>query len=166
MSNLIKAKSWQKGFHCVQTRHGGPPEAREFPVAASQTIVVGAPVTINTGTGEISLAAASDTSIAGVADANVTTTAADEKTLCRVILAVEDNIFMGRCDAASNTVHEGLMPGIRTNAGIWYIDIGDDNATNVVKILEKVVGDDETDSTTYGRVLFVWNRSPWLATNA
>jgi len=134
-----------------------------LPVAASQTIVDGDPLTISNG--ELSLATAASVEIAGVAAGNVTTTTADEKTELNFYKAVEDNIFIGRCDAASNTVHEGQMPGIRYNAGYWYIDIGDDNATNVVKIESKVPGDDETDATYYGRAFFIWNVSPYIPTN-
>lgn len=164
MSNAVKAKSWHPRFQFAKTRSGGPPSMDNLPVAASQTIVDGDPLIMTNG--ELSLAAATDTSIAGVAAGNVTTTAADEKTGINFYKAVEDNIFIGRSDARTDTIHEGEMPGIRYNAGYWYIDVGDDNATNVVKVEDKVTGDDETDASDWGRLYFIWNRSPYLATNA
>jgi hypothetical protein len=164
MSNLVAQKSWHTKFAFAKTTHGGPPEFDEQPVAASQTIVEGDPLTISSGV--LSLATANSTSIAGVAAGDVTTTAADEKTPLLYYKATEHMVFVARADAATNTIDVGAKPGIRTNAGIWYIDIGDDNATNVVNVLDKVPGDDITDGTYYGRLYFIWNRSPWFATNA
>jgi len=164
MSNLVANKSWHAGMMFAKTAHGGPAEMAELPVAASQTIIVGDPLTMSSG--ELSKATDASTEIAGVSAANVTTTAADEKTVCSFWKSTPGNIFIARADAATNTINEGAKPGIRTNGGFWYIDIGDDNATNVVNVLEHVSGDDETDATYWGRLYFIWNRTPWIQTNA
>lgn len=164
MSNLVAQKSWQTKFAFAKTTHGGPPEMDELPVAASQTIVAGDPVTLSSG--ELSLATANSTSIAGIAAGNVTTTAANEKTKLQIYKSTANMVFMARADAATNTINIGDKPGIRTSGGIWYIDIGDDNATNVVEVVDRVGGDDITDGTYWGRLYFIWNRSPWFATNA
>jgi hypothetical protein len=163
MSNLVAQKSWHTKFAFAKTTHGGPPEMDELPVAASQTIVEGDPLTLSSG--ELSLATAASVEIAGFAAGNVTTTAADEKTPLQFYKATDSMVFIGRCDAASNTINVGDLPGIRTSGGIWYVDIGDDNATNVLKVIDRVPGDLITDSTYYGRVYFVVNVSPYIVTN-
>jgi hypothetical protein len=164
MSNLVQTKSWHKGFRFMKTTHGGPPEMDHLPVAASQTIVEGDPLTLSSGV--LSLATAASTEIAGVAAGNVTTTAADEATDLLYYKSTPGNIFVARGDAATSTINEGAKPGIRTSGGYWYIDIGDDNATNIANVMGKMPGDDETDATYYGRIYFVWNRTPWVQTNS
>lgn len=162
MSNASKVGSWFQRFSVAYTTTGGPSVMQEFPTAASQTITVGAPLTLNTATGEVSVATATSTEILGVAASAVTTTASDEKTIVKVWLAVASNVFIGQSDAATSGLHEGgAAAGIRVSSGKWMIDIGDDNNTDVVLVLAKVPGDDESDNTYPGRYYFIWNKVPF-----
>lgn len=166
MSNAVKADTWFVRFRPAKSLDGAPPRLFWKPTAASQTIVEGDPVTINTSTGEVSLAVgtggtASET-IYGVAAGNVTTTASDEKTQLPIWVADRNTIFVGQCDDASTTLEDGTLCDIVSSgsgaARTWKVDVGT-TSTKVVTILEHVGGDSTSDTTDPGRVLFQFGKS-------
>ena len=160
MSNSVKAGSWFTRFEAVGTISGGPPIVQDQPVAASQTLLKGDPVTSSGG--ELTKGAANSGAIYGVTVEAVTTTVADEKTVCKVAVASRHNIFRGQADAATNAIHEGEECDIIASGSKWLVDIGA-STEDVVLIKKKTEGDDEADSTDPGRIDFVWKRSQYDA---
>lgn len=158
MSNTTRNNTWIKKFFPVRTTHGGPPLIEEQPVAASQTITRGDPVTISSG--ELSLGAANSGSFYGVAAESVTTTAADEKTLCLVWAATRDTIFSGVSNAKTENIADEAVCDVAVSSGNWTLNIGA-NVEDIVRIKQHVKGDSVTDNTTPGRLEFYWERSQY-----
>ena len=138
--------------------HGGPPSIEEQPVAASQTITRGEPVTISSG--ELSTGAANSGAIYGVSADDVTTTAADEKTLCRVWVADRGTIFAGIANAKTENIADEAVCDIAVSSANWALNIGA-NVEDVVRVKQHVKGDSVTDNTYPGRLEFYWERSQY-----
>jgi hypothetical protein len=166
MSNAVKADTWFPRFRAAKTYSGAPPALEWYPAAASQTIVEGDPLTIDTSTGKVSIAVGTEGSasatILGVAAGNVTTTSSDEGTEVAVWVANRDTIFIGACDDDSGTLADGTLCDIISSGSgtsrTWKIDVGT-QSTNVVTILRHVGGDSTSDTTDPGRVYFQFGKS-------
>ena len=159
MGNSVKSQGWLPSFRPVLTS-GSAPRMEKQPVAASQTIRVGDPLTINASTGEVSEATATSTAIYGVAAENVTTTASDEKTKVNIWVADKNTTFMGQCGGASTTLENGAFCDIAVSTHDWYVDMTG-TSYNVVHIQQHVEGDSTSDATYPGRVYFTWAKSSW-----
>lgn len=160
MANTEKAKSWFRRFRVAFTLTGGPPVVEDSPLAASQTILEGDPLTISSG--DISEATALSGAIYGVAAETATTTAADEGTEIGVYVADRVNIFVGQANAASSGINDGSECDIVVSSNVWRLNIGA-STKGVALVVGHVTGDDTSDSTDYGRLHFVWKRSQWDA---
>ena len=156
--NLVKAKSWFQRFAVAFTLTGSPALVLHKPVAASQTIRVGDPVTISGG--ELSTGLATDNLMYGVAMGNVVTTAGNELTDCPVAVADRNTVFVGQADAASNGINDGAECDIIASGTSWLVDIGA-SLKGVCLIVGHVPGDIVADATTAGRLHFIWKRSQW-----
>jgi len=164
MGNAVKDNAWPPNIVVSRTRAGNPPPMQKFPVAASQVIYAGNPVELD-ASGELLPSGVTPTTgvIAGVAMEAVTTTAADEKTECNVALALPDTIFRMRGDAATNTIDEGETCMINVAANVVSADINSSGGgtADLIRIVQKVRGDDETDASAPGRMDFVFNKTCW-----
>ena len=156
MSNQTRYSSWIQKLFPFRTIHEGPFLVEKQPVAASQEITRGDPVTISGG--ELSIATGSSGAIYGVAAEDVTTTEDDEKTPCLVWVADRSTIFIGVADAATSGIDDGAVCDIQVSSGKWTLNIGT-STESVVRVIQHVSGDDTSDSTYPGRLEFIWERS-------
>jgi hypothetical protein len=164
MGNAVKDNTWPTNIVVSRTQAGGPPPMQKFPVAASQTIYAGNPVEVNSS-GELLASGATPTTgvIAGVAAEDVTTTAADEKTECNIVLALPGTIFRMRGEAATSTIDEGetCMINVSTKTVSADLNSSGGGTAALIRIVQKVRGDDETDASAPGRVDFIFNKTCW-----
>lgn len=158
MSNQVRSATWIKKFFPIRTTNGGEPLIEEQPVAASQTITRGDPVTISNG--ELSLGAANSGAIYGVSADNITTTASDEKTLCLVWVATRDTIFSGIASGKTEDIYDEATCDIAVSSGNWTLNIGA-TTEEVARIKQHVKGDSVTDDSYPGRLEFYWERSQY-----
>jgi hypothetical protein len=161
MGNAVKADSWFPRFEVCRTTDGGPPLMMKFPLAASQTIVKGDPLTISNG--DLSLATTSSGAIFGVAAEDAVTTASDEATEINVWVADRRNIFRAQgYGAATAAIYPGAAYDIYTASGAWKLNFGS-QTESVAMIVDWVEGDSRSDTTDIGRMEFVWKRSQYDA---
>jgi hypothetical protein len=162
VGNLIKSKAWFKRIKVLQHPDGGPPTIRNYPVAASQIVLKGYPLTLNTTTGEVSVGADNSAAVIGVAMANVTTTAADEKTICPVAVADRRNIFEAQSSvAATNAFEVGTEYDYDIDTTAKTVKLIDATTEGHVTVVERTPGDSITDATYPGRLRFYFKRSQY-----
>jgi len=121
-----------------------------LPVAATQTLTKGDFVIYSSG---VAIALAASTELLGVVaqDCASLTTA----TLVPVY-ADPDTEFRVIADAASNTLTFGSLPGIVGATGAMMLDVGDDNATDVLLCIRAYP--DDTTTSAYARWIVKINK--------
>lgn len=117
-----------------------------LPIAASQTLTKGDFVILSSGLVQIALANSAE--LAGVIAADQATPTAS--TLVPVY-ADPNTVFEIIADADSSGLTAGSAPGIVGTTGAMMLDVGDDNATNVLTCLR--VNPDDTNTDAYARWL-------------
>jgi len=155
MSNANKADSWFPRFSVAFTLTGAPEMVQKYTIAAAQTIIVGDPVVFSAGASTIEKGASTSGAILGFAlEAG---TAGDE-----ILVAVADRntVFMAQADAATSAVVLPLACDTIASGSKWMVDIGA-TVEQTIRVIGLVPGDDTSDSTDPGRVLFVVHRSEW-----
>lgn len=146
------------GFRAVQSGSSGP-FAREYPVAASQTIAAGDMVILVSGL--VQIAVAGSASLLGVAVNPVTTTGsvtrADDVLLVHV--GDSDTVFEGQVSGDSDASIMGETHDIEGATGIMEIN-EDATSTNVVRIVGLRSDNDPAYAIgTNDRVLFTIENS-------
>lgn len=155
MSNAVKAKSWLPHFQLAYTLTGAPPVIEWEVVASGEEIEFGMPVT--KASNKVSEATATSGALYGVALA-----AGDEGDSIPVAVGDRNNVFIGRADAKTDTLDFPMECDIIVDGttGNFLADVGA-SAEDVLNVLGKVVGDDDTDTDDPGRVYFQIKRSQW-----
>ena len=155
MSNAYKASAWFKRFKIAFTITGAPEIVQKYTIASGQTIIVGDPVVFHTSASTIDKGASDSGALLGFAIEGGT--GGDE-----ILVAVADRntVFMAQADAVTSGVTLPLVCDIVASGSSWKADIGA-TTEQVIRIIGLMPGDDTSDSTNPGRVLFVVQRSEW-----
>jgi len=155
MSNANKAGAWNKRFSVAFTLTGAPEMVQEYVLASGQSVIVGDPVKFHTSASTIDKAAKTDGALLGFA---LEAGSAGDSIL--VAVADRNTVFMAQADAKTSDVVLPLVCDIVDSGAEWKVDIGA-TAQQVIRVIGLVPGDDTSDTTDPGRVLFVVQRSEW-----
>lgn len=157
MGNSVKADAWYKHFRFAYTLNGAVPIVMHHVIADGETIEEGMALTISSN--KVSEAASTSGALYGIAGAD-----GDAGDSIPVYVGDRNNVFIGQCDAKTESlsfpmecdiVEDGTTDG-------HLVDVGA-STEDVLHLLGKVPGDDDTDTTDPGRVFFQIKRSQFDA---
>lgn len=152
MANSEKAKSWPKHFAFAYSQGGSDAPIIEWITAAS-TIEKGMPVALNSG--QVEEATATSGQLYGIANND-----AESGDDVMVYVGHPDNVFVGQTDGDHSSKNPPFVCDIVQSGTEWRIDFGN-NDEDVVNVIKKVPGDDDSDTTDPGRVYFQIHRSSY-----
>lgn len=157
MSNLVRAKSWLPNIQLAYPDTNTSPEiVWKLIEAATSDVAQGAPVIATAAARTVTLATAASAAIYGIAMA-----AGVAGDTIPVLAANQDSLFMCKANAALNTITVlPLACDLAVAAGVWSVNPGA-VLVKAVYIIDVMPGDDETDTVTFGRVLFHINKSSY-----